>query len=66
MNGTDEARQNKPESPHLLHLSGTFIGNIRVLARAQIQLDDKGGCVLKIAVRSSIQQISQLVADCIK
>lgn len=51
---------------HTLHLSGMFIGNITVLVRAQIQLDEASGVVLKMAVRSSSQDISTLVAECIQ
>lgn len=50
---------------HTLHLSGKFVGNIPVLVRAQLQLDDVSGTVLKMAVRSSSQEISQLVSECI-
>ncbi len=51
--------------PHVLHMSGVFVGNIPVLVRAQLQLDDATGVVLKLAVRSQSQDISQLVAECI-
>lgn len=51
---------------HTLHLSGKFIGNITVLVRAQLQLDDVNGVVLKMAVRSESQSISSLVAECIQ
>lgn len=51
--------------PHVLHLSGVFIGNVPVLVRAQLQIDDSNGVVLKMAVRSQSQEISQLVAECI-
>lgn len=51
--------------PHVLHLSGVFLGNHPVLARAQIQLDDSNGVILKMAVRSKNKEISQLVAECI-
>lgn len=52
--------------PHTLHLCGVFIGNIPVLVRAQLQLDEKSGVVLKMAVRSQKKEISQLVAECIR
>ena len=55
--------------PHILHLSGVFIGNIPVLARAQLQLEEGGGnlgVVLKLAVRSSSKEVNQLVAECIQ
>mmetsp|Transcript_15685 Transcript_15685/g.15818 ORF Transcript_15685/g.15818 Transcript_15685/m.15818 type:complete len:926 (+) Transcript_15685:91-2868(+) len=52
---------------HTLHMSGTFVGGVAVLARAQLQMDEgTGGVVLKIAVRSENKDISQLVAECIR
>lgn len=51
--------------PHVLHMSGVFVGNIPVLVRAQLQLDDSTGVVLKLAVRSQTKEISQMVAECI-
>jgi len=51
---------------HTLHLSGAFVGNIPVLVRAQLQMDDNSGVVLKIAVRSPSKEISQLVTECIQ
>jgi coatomer subunit gamma len=51
---------------HTLHLSGKFIGNTTVLVRAQLQLDETNGVVLKMAVRSESQDISTLVAECIQ
>lgn len=53
------------KKPHVLHLSGVFIGNVPVLVRAQLQMDDTSGVVLKMAVRSQSKEISQLVAECI-
>lgn len=51
---------------HTLHLSGMFLGNVTVLVRAQLQLDESvGGVVLKIAVRSEKKEISVVVAECI-
>lgn len=54
--------------PHILHLSGVFVGNVPVLARAQLQMEDGGGLgvVLKLAVRSQSKEVSQLVAECIR
>ena len=54
------------KKPHILHLSGVFLGNVPVLVRAQMQLDDASGVVLKMAVRSQDQSVSQLVAECIR
>lgn len=52
---------------HTLHLSGMFLGNVAVLVRAQLQLDESvGGVVLKIAVRSEKKEISTMVAECIR
>jgi coatomer protein complex subunit gamma len=52
---------------HVLHLSGIFIGNVPVLARAQIQMDSEAGAgvVLKIAIRSESKDISEIVSGCI-
>ena len=51
---------------HTLHLSGNFIGDVKVLARAQLQADESAGSiVLKLAVRSSDKNISESVAACI-
>lgn len=54
------------KKPHMLHLSGIFIGNLSVLVRAQLQSDDTAGVVLKLAVRSPSTEVSQLVAECIR
>jgi coatomer protein complex subunit gamma len=54
------------KKPHILHLSGVFLGNIQVLARAHLQLNETNSVVLKIAVRSGDKDVSQLVADCIQ
>ena len=52
--------------PHMLHLSGVFVGGRSVLARAQIALQgEAGGVILKIAVRSEDEGVSRMVADCI-
>lgn len=59
--GTTEARK-----PHILHLSGIFNGTIPVLVRAQLQMDDASGVVLKMAVRSQSKAVSQLVAESIR
>lgn len=53
--------------PHMLHLSGVFVGGQQVLSRAQIALQGAGGgAVLKIAVRSEDSTVSRMVADCIR
>jgi len=51
---------------HSLNLAGMFLGGVHVLVRAQLQLDKQTGCILKLAVRSSLPEISRLIADCIK
>ena len=51
---------------HTLHLSGVFaLGNVHVLVRSMLQLDDTVGVVLKLAVRSASPEVSRFVADCI-
>jgi hypothetical protein len=52
-----------------LHFSiflGVFVGNIPVLARAQLNKEDPLVVVLKMAVRSSVKEVSQLVSECIR
>jgi coatomer protein complex subunit gamma len=51
---------------HSINLAGVFVGGVRVLARAQLQLDEQTGCILKLAVRSPSLEVSRLIADCIK
>ena len=52
--------------PHMLHLSGVFVGGKSVLGRAQIALQgEAGGVILKIAVRSEEEGVSRMVTDCI-
>ena len=53
------------EMKHTLHCSGVFLGGLNVLARAQLQLDDSGDVLLKIAVRSESKEISELIANAI-
>jgi len=55
-----------PKKPHTLHLSGLFMGSMPVHVRAQLQMDDASGVVLKMAVRSPSKPVSQLVAECIR
>ena len=64
--GTGALKPNAGGKPHMLHLSGVFMGNQQVLARAQIAMQgESGGVVLKIAVRSEDAGVSRMVADCI-
>lgn len=66
--GTAALKPNAAGKPHMLHLSGVFMGSQQVLARAQIAMqgDNGSGVVLKIAVRSEDEGISRMVADCIR
>lgn len=54
-----------PSKPHMLHLSGVFVGNKPVMVRAQMQIG-KEGVVLKVAVRSESDEVSRMIADCIR
>eukprot|EP00591_Stephanopyxis_turris_P008575 CAMPEP_0195517586 /NCGR_PEP_ID=MMETSP0794_2-20130614/11021_1 /TAXON_ID=515487 /ORGANISM="Stephanopyxis turris, Strain CCMP 815" /LENGTH=941 /DNA_ID=CAMNT_0040646409 /DNA_START=44 /DNA_END=2869 /DNA_ORIENTATION=+ len=64
--GTAVVKTNNGGKPHMLHLSGVFVGGRAVLARAQLSLDPNAGVILKIAVRSEDESVSRLVADCIQ
>merc|ERR1711862_415831 len=60
--GTGSIKANAGGKPHMLHLSGVFVGGTSVLARAQVAMDATGGgVVLKIAVRSEDQAIVGLL-----
>ena len=50
---------------HMLHLSGTFLGGIKILSRCQIACSQGGAIVLKIAIRSEGKDVSKLMAECI-
>lgn len=63
--GTGVVKAADGGKPHMLHLSGVFVSGEQVLARAQLAMQD-GSAVLKIAVRSESEQVSRLVADCIR
>ncbi|KAL7538081.1 hypothetical protein ACHAXR_008281 [Thalassiosira sp. AJA248-18] len=55
------------KKPHMLHLSGVFVGGTQVVARAQVAAQgDAAGVLLKIAVRSDDPTVSRMVADCIR
>jgi len=55
------------KKPHMLHLSGVFVGGTQVLGRAQVAAQgDASGVLLKIAVRSDDPTVSRMVADCIR
>lgn len=51
---------------HTLHMSGMFLGNVSVLVRAQLQINDSGSVILKLAVRSEDASISEVVVGCIQ
>ena len=63
--GTGAIKPNSAGKPHMLHLSGVFVGGQQVLARAQIAMQGTTGVILKIAVRSDDATVSRIVADCI-
>ena len=65
VDGTGNVSLDSDKRSHTLHLSGLFLGNVTVLARAGVQLDDTAGVVLKIAIRSSSPDVSQIVSECI-
>jgi coatomer protein complex subunit gamma len=66
--GTGAVKPGAGNKPHMLHLSGVFVGGTQVLARAQIamQTENGAGVILKIAVRSDDANVSRMVADCIR
>jgi coatomer protein complex subunit gamma len=65
--GTGSLPMGNEKRSHTLHLSGAFLGNLPVLVRAGLQLDDAaGGVVLKMAIRSSDAAISALVSECVR
>jgi coatomer protein complex subunit gamma len=66
--GTGTVKPNSGGKPHMLHMSGVFVGGQQVLARAQIAMqgDNGAGVILKIAVRSEDANVSRMVADCIR
>jgi len=51
---------------HTVNLSGTFFGEVPVLARAAFLLDPKPAVTLKIALRSRENHISQLLVNAIR
>lgn len=66
--GTGAVKVGSGGKPHMLHMSGVFVGGQQVLARAQIvmQGENGSGVILKIAVRSEDAEVSRMVADCIR
>ena len=56
----------KSESkPHMLHMSGVFVGGKSALVRSQLSLQSGEGVVVKIAVRSDTEGLSQILAGSI-
>ena len=51
--------------PHMLHLSGIFVGGKTVMVRAQVTKTPEG-VVLKVAVRSEDEDVSRQVAECVQ
>mmetsp|Transcript_29994 Transcript_29994/g.87622 ORF Transcript_29994/g.87622 Transcript_29994/m.87622 type:complete len:946 (-) Transcript_29994:90-2927(-) len=51
--------------PHMLHLSGVFVGGKSALVRSQLSLQSGEGVVVKIAVRSEREGLSQMLAGSI-
>eukprot|EP01083_Nonionella_stella_P093108 260786_1 len=61
--GTDTI--NPASKQHMMHLSGTFLGDVKVLARCQLSRPGNGAVILKMAIRGESEAVSQLVSDCI-
>ena len=65
VDGTGNINANTGNKPHMLHLSGVFLGGHQTYARAQLGMQGDSGVVLKIAVRSDNESVPRMVADCI-
>ena len=61
--GTEKV--NVTEKVHNLLLSGLFLGSETVLVRGQIGFNAEYGCVLKVAIRSLNQLISNTLLEAI-
>ena len=46
---------------HMLHMSGVFVGGKSALVRSQLSLQSGDGVVVKIAVRSEEEGLSQIL-----
>lgn len=67
VDGTGTLKANAGSNkPHMLHLSGVFLGGHSTFARAQLAMNASSGVVLKIAVRSDDADVPRMVADCIR
>jgi coatomer subunit gamma len=64
--GTATVKADGSGKPHMLHLSGVFIGGKATYARAQFASQGNAGVILKIAVRSEDSEVPRLVADCVQ
>lgn len=62
--GTGQAPKSGAK-PHMLHLSGKYVGGHEVLARAQLTAKKKEGIMLKISIRSDDKTISDAIMSCI-
>lgn len=64
MQTCDGTGQIKPGSKqHMLHLSGTYLGGVKVLARCQIAGSKGVGTILKIAIRSESKEVSKQILE---
>jgi len=63
--GTEVIPTTTDKRAHTLHMTGVFLGNAPVLVRAQLQMDDASGVILKMAVRSADANVSKLVSEMI-
>jgi len=63
-----ENSNNVPEDArsHAVNLHGVFFGDIKVFCRAGFMLDAKHGVTLKIAVRSSDQELNVMLGNAIR
>jgi coatomer protein complex subunit gamma len=64
--GTANIKADGSGKPHMLHLSGVFIGGKATYARAQFAAQGNAGVILKIAVRSEDSDAPRLIADCVQ
>ncbi|KRX03144.1 Coatomer/clathrin adaptor appendage, Ig-like subdomain [Pseudocohnilembus persalinus] len=63
--GTDQVKV--PNKPHLLLLSGTYLNTQQVLVQIMTAYDaNKGGCPLKIQVKSDDYELSECITNCIQ
>ncbi|KAH3745815.1 coatomer subunit gamma [Pelomyxa schiedti] len=61
---TKYAKVEERAKKHILFMSGTFMGGITAIVRARMRIDPSGtGVNLELTARSSVQEISQLIAS---